>query len=186
VTPEEMSARLTSILDEVTMMTTDPRDWGRADLQGAVAVWDRLDRLIDTLTVLRRDHAFVLARRLPDQYTAATIHGAVTVHRNPTKNDLWDGHGLIGDLAETVINADGERIEAVPVDTLRSVLPACGQGATSSKWKITEVRKVLPDEVVAARHSVEWGDTLIARGPLYVSRNSRPPVDTGTSSTATV
>jgi hypothetical protein len=170
-----MSARLDAIVDEIGMMTTDPREWGREDLQGAVAVWDRLDRLIGELSVLRRDHAIVLANRLPDQYTAATAHGAVTVHRNPLKTEAWDGHGVLADLAAPMIDGNGERLEAVPVSILRDVLPAVAQGATSSRWKVNELRKINPG-IVESRRTVTWGDVLIARGPLpYAARRTVAP-----------
>lgn len=175
MTPQELSDRIAAVLLEVTTWTADPRDWGRADLDGAGEVWDRLDRLIIDLTILRRDHAVVLAHRIDDQQTLYTRDGAVTVHRDLPRSEKWDGHGVIGELADPMVTKDGDIIDAVPVDVLRDVLPACGPGATSSKWKVTALRQVLPsaDEY----REVTYGDAIIARGPIPSQvRHAKPPV----------
>lgn len=160
-------------LDGVAELVDDwqiPNDWGRDDVDTAVAVWDRLDHLIATLSVLRREHGITVARRIPDEYTAPTRHGLVTVHTQTEKTETWDGHAVLGDLSEEVIDANGERIQAIPLDVARDVIPACGPGAVSSKWKVTRLRATRP-EVEQRHHTVTWGDTLIARGVRY---NARP------------
>ena len=175
MTPQELSDRIADVMVEVATWTADPRDWGRSDLDGAVEVWDRLDRLMTDLAVLRRDHAVVLGRRVDDQQTAFTRDGRVTIHRDVPRTERWDGHGLLGELASTLVDtASGEIVDAVPVDVLRAVVPACGQGATSSKWKISELRKVLQQP--EAFREVDYGDAVIARGPIPSRvRNARPP-----------
>ena len=175
MTPQELSDRIAAVLLEGDDMDRDPRDWGRADLDVAGEVWDRLDRLIIDLTILRRDHAVVLAHRIDDQQTLYTRDGFVTVHRDLPRSEKWDGHGVIGELADPMVTKDGDIIDAVPVDVLRDVLPACGPGATSSKWKVTALRQVLPsaDEY----REVTYGDTIIARGPIPSQvRHAKPPV----------
>lgn len=173
-TPNELSDRIAAVLTEVSLWSTDPREWGRSDLDGAAEVWSRLDRLITDLTILRRDHAVVLARRIDDQQTLYTRDGAITVHRDVPRTERWDGHRLLGELAERIVDVNGEIHEAVPVDVLRSVVPACVQGQTSSRWKVTELRKVL-DQPEQYRE-VDYGDAVIARGPLPSRvRHARPP-----------
>lgn len=174
MTPNELSDRIAAVRVEVASWTTDPRDWGRPDLDGSGEVWDRLDRLIVDLTILRRDHAVVLARRVGDQATLYTRDGSVTVHRDVPRTERWDGHELLGKLAVRLISPDGEIVEAVPVDVARAVIPACVQGQTSSRWKITELRKVLDDP--ESFREVDYGDAVIARGPLPSRvRNAKPP-----------
>lgn len=173
MTPTEMADALDAVAVQIAALTTDPREWGRDDLQGAVEVWDRIDRLITDLVILRRDHGIVLARRIPDEYRAETRNGVVTLHREPSVSVEWDGWELTAALAEPMINTDGERIEAIPLDDVRAVVPACGQGATSSKWKITELRQRLTDADKFRRTT--FGDTTVARGPQY-RRRSTPPV----------
>jgi hypothetical protein len=179
VTPQELSDRIATLLAEVASWQADPRGWGRDDLDGAIEVWDRLDRLITDLTIIRRDHAVTLAHRISDEHTGTTRSGPVTVHRDTPRSERWDGHGLLGELAEQMITADGEIVDAVPVDVLRDVVPACAQGQTSSKWKVTELRKVLPKP--EDFREVEYGIAIVARGPVPGRlRNLRPPavVDT--------
>lgn len=174
MTAAEMADVLDQIQTAVDALTADPRDWDREQIDDAIGVWDRLDRLATSAQILRRDHAVVLARRLPDEYTA----GPVTVHRTVEKTEAWDGHAVIADIASPVINADGERIDAVPVEILRDVLPACGQGAVSSKWKRTSLDRIDP-EIAKQRRTVTYGDNLIARGPLaYQARRRASRADT--------
>ena len=178
MTPHEMSDALDRIEVAINALTTDPRDWGRTELDGAVEVWARFNRLIDSLMILRRDHAVVLARRIPDQYTATTRQGAETIHRTVPKNEAWDGHRLLGELAVPLVSLpDGDIIDAIPVDVARAVIPACEQGRTSSKWKVTEVRKRIPDAEKRLR-KVTYGDAVVAPGPVpYQARRSRAPVE---------
>lgn len=180
VSPEELSDRIADVAAEVaTWSDIDPRDWGRGDLDGAVEVWDRLDRLMIDLAILRRDHALTLARRVDNEQKAYTRDGPVMIHRDVPRNERWDGHRVLGELAEHLVNVDGELIDAVPVEVLRAVLPACVQGQTSSRWKITELRKVL--EQPEAFREVDYGDAVIARGPVPSRvRNSRPPDERNT------
>lgn len=175
MTPQELSDRIAGVMVEVASWTADPRDWGRSDLDGAVEVWDRLDRLMTDLAVLRRDHAVVLGRRVDDQQTAFTRDGRVTIHRDVPRTERWDGHELLGELASPLIDGDtGEVLDAVPVDVLRAVVPACVQGQTSSRWKITELRKVVQNP--ERYREVDYGDALVARGPLPSRvRNAKPP-----------
>ena len=177
MTPQELSDRIAAVLVEVAQWTIDPRDWGRSDLDGAVEVWDRLDRLMTDLAVLRRDHAVVLARRIDNEAKAYTRDGSIVIHRDIPRNERWDGHRVIGELAAPLVDTTtGEMVQAVPIDVLRDVLPACGQGATSSKWKITALRKVLqnPEDF----REVDYGDAVIARGPLPSRvRNTKPPAE---------
>lgn len=175
VSPEELSDRIADVAAEVaTWSDIDPRDWGRGDLDGAVEVWDRLDRLMTDLAIIRRDHALTLAHRVNNEQKAYTRDGPVMIHRDVPRNERWDGHRVLGELAEHLVNVDGEFVDAVPVEVLRAVLPACVQGQTSSRWKITELRKVLPQPEVF--REVDYGDAVIARGPTSARvRNSRPP-----------
>ena len=177
MTPQELSDRIAAVMVEVASWSADPRDWGRSDLDGAVEVWDRLDRLMTDLAVLRRDHAVVLGRRVNDEQTAFTRDGRVTIHRDVPRNERWDGHAVIGELAESLINKEtGEVVDAVDVETLRAVIPACVQGQTSSRWKITELRKVMQQP--EAFREVDYGDAVIARGPLSARvRYARPPAE---------
>jgi hypothetical protein len=177
VTPQELSDRIAAVMVEVTSWSADPREWGRSDLDGAVEVWDRLDRLMTDLAVLRRDHAVVLGRRVDNEQTAFTRDGRVTVHRDVPRNERWDGHRVLGELAEPLVDTTtGEVVDAVAVDVLRAVIPACVQGQTSSRWKITELRKVMQQP--EAFREVDYGDAVIARGPLPLRvRNARPPAE---------
>jgi hypothetical protein len=155
--------------------TTDPRDWGRDDLDAAIEVWSRLDRLITDLGILRRDHAIVLGRRVDNEQSATTRDGRVTIHRDLPRTERWDGHRVLGELAAPLIDtATGEVVNAVDVEVLRRVVPACVQGQTSSRWKISELRKVLPQP--EQFREVVYGDAVVARGPLSGPvRNARPP-----------
>lgn len=174
MTPREFSDRIDAVLTEVASWTTDPREWGRPDLDGAGEVWDRLDRLITDLTILRRDHAVVLAHRIDDQQTLYTRDGTVIVHRDVPRTERWDGHAVLGALGDEMVSRDGEIVDAIPVDVARAVLPACVQGQTSSRWKITELRKVL--DAPESFREVDYGDAVIARGPLPSRvRHARPP-----------
>jgi hypothetical protein len=169
---DEVIARLAGIESELDSLLPAANSWGRDDVDAAVEVWDRYDRLISLLMLIRRDHGMVLARRLPDQYTTVLASGErVTVHRETPKKEQWDGWQILGDLAQPVVNPDGELLDAIPVDVARKVIPACGQGAVSSKWKITELANLLnPDDY----RTVTWDDPVIARGPRY-GANSKPP-----------
>jgi hypothetical protein len=179
MTPQELSDRIADVMVEVTTWTADPRDWGRSDLDGAVEVWDRLDRLMTDLAVLRRDHAVVLARRVDNEQTAYTRDGRITIHRAVPSTERWEGHELLGELAETLVDTTtGERVPAVELNVLRAVIPACGQGQTSSRWKVTELRKVM--ENPERYREVDYGDAVIARGPIPSRvRNARPPAVQG-------
>ena len=54
----------------------------------------------------------------------------------------WDGSALLGTLAvPRVDTTTGEVEDVIPVSVLRDVLPAVGPGATSSKWKVSGLRK---------------------------------------------
>lgn len=174
MTPQELSDRIADVLLEVAAWTADPRDWGRPDLDGAVEVWDRLDRLITDLTILRRDHAVVLARRIDNEQTAFTRDGRIVIHRDTPRTERWDGHSLLGELADRIVDVNGEIHEAIDVDVARAVIPACVQGQTSSRWKVTELRKVVqnPEQF----REVDYGDAVVARGPTPGrARNRRPP-----------
>ena len=173
MTPQELNQRLTAVEADTATWATHPGEWHREDVDDALEVWDRLDRLIDSLMALRHDYAHTLARRLPDQYTGDTHNGRVTVHRTVDARHRWDGHGLVEALSRSLIDPDtGEVTRAIPTEVAAAVIPACGQGQTSSKWKISEVRKhVQADDF----HKVTYGDALIARGPLaYQARNTKP------------
>ncbi len=144
-------------------------DWARQDIDYAVELWDRLDKLITNAMIVRRDHGVILARRIPDEYTTAD---GLTVHRTIETHHEWDGHAVLGALAQPLVNIDtGEMVEAIPLADARDVIPACGQGATSSKWKITELRKRLDPTPF---HKVEYGSSIIARGPNTYTRNKTP------------
>jgi len=177
VTPQELSDRIAAVMVEVATWMVDPSEWGRDDLDTAIEVWNRLDRLMIDLAVLRRDHARVLARRVDNEQTVITRDGSVTIHRDVPRNEKWDGHRVLGELAAPLIDADtGEVVEAVDVEVLRRVIPACVQGQTSSRWKITELRKEMqnPEHL----RSVEYGDAVIARGPMPGQvKHARPPKD---------
>jgi len=176
MTPQEMSDAIAEVAAIVIYWseTTDPAEWGRDDLDTAVEVWDRLDRLMTDLAILRRAHGIVLARRIDNERTAITRDGPTTIHRDLPRTERWDGHRVIAELAVELVDTDtGEVVQAVDVDVLRRVLPACGEGQTSSKWKISELRK----EIQADQYrEVTYGDAVIARGPLAAQvRNTRPP-----------
>jgi hypothetical protein len=177
VTPQELSDRIAGVLVEVAQWSADPRDWGRPDLDGAVEVWDRIDRLMTDLAILRRDHSVTLARRINNEQTAYTRDGSITIHRDVPRNERWDGHRVLGELAIPLVDATtGEMVEAVPVDIARAVIPACVEGQTSSRWKVTELRKIgLQPETF---REVDYGDAVVARGPLPSRvRHARPPVE---------
>jgi hypothetical protein len=165
----EMAARVRAVSAEVFSWTADPRDWGRDEVDDAVAVWDALDRLIDSLTILRRDHAVVLARRVDDQYTA----NGVTIHREVPMTEEWNGSDVLDAMSETVIDANGEAIQAIPVEDARAVLPACLPGQTSSRWKITELRQRIPRPEQHRKRV--YGDAYVARGPLAAAARRRKP-----------
>jgi len=152
--------------------------WGRDDVNAAVALWDSLDRLIGNLMILRRDHAIVLARRIPDQYTAPVGNGTVTVHRNLPKTEKWNGAGVLLALSQTMIDSNGEMVAAIPYDTARKVIPACGDGQTSSKWKMGELRKAIPN--ATEFRDVEWGEAQIARGQMW-QPNTKPVAESPAS-----
>jgi hypothetical protein len=177
MTPAEMSERLDAVRVETMTWTTDPRDWGRDDVDDAVEVWHRLHRLIGDLAILRRDHARVLARRIDDEHSATTRDGRITVHRQTERTDQWNGSDVIDALAVPMIDANGEVLPAIPADSARAVIPACEQGATSSRWKITELRKVV-ENADDFRRTV-YGETTIALGPLprALRRSARPLAD---------
>ena len=178
MTPSEMSDVLGRIADQVGNLTTDPREWGRGDVDASIEVWNRLDKIITDLTILRRDHAVVAATRIDDEHTAVTRDGIITVHRDTETTTVWDGAGVLDDLAQTVIDANGERIDAVPVDTLRKVIPACEPGKTSSKWRVRDLAQVSPG-IVRARSKVTDGDTMIKRGGSFTrNRYRKPSTDT--------
>ena len=175
MTPTEMADAIAAARTEVATWTSDPRDWGRADMDRAAEVWDRLDRLITDLTILRRDHGLVLARRVDDEFTALTRDGLLTVHRAVETSDQWDGDGVIDDMSEPLADANGEIVDAIRSDVLRDVLPACEPGATSSRWKVTAIRKRYPT-VEKTRRRVVYGDAVIARGGKRSSQRHRKPI----------
>jgi hypothetical protein len=177
VTPRELGDRLSSIHGEVLAWDSDALlAWTRSDVDDAVEAWTALDALITDLSILRRDAGIALARQLPDEYQTPT---GTVVHRDLPKTEKWDGHGVLTGLAEPVITTDGEKVDAIRLEVVAKVLPACGQGATSSKWKISELRKALPD--ADSYREVAWGDPVIAKGPqAYQARRTKPPVVAGT------
>jgi hypothetical protein len=158
----DTNQRLASIETDLNALVIDA-NWERDDLDAATEVWDRLDRLITNAMILRRDIAVALARRTGDEHRAVTAGGAVTIHRRVESSEQWDGHGVLMALAEEVIDRDGELIGAVRLDVAQRVLPAVGPGQTSSKWKMTELRQVLPN--ADEYRKVVTGDALVARGP---------------------
>ncbi len=150
-------------------------EWGPDDVDAVTEAWDRVDRLITNLGIIRRDLAIALARRTSDEHTAITAGGLVTVHRRVETSEQWDGAAVLMALAEEVIDRDGELIGAIRLDVAQRVLPACGPGQTSSKWKLTELRQAIPkaDEY----RKVQRGAALIARGPQSAAlraANRRP------------
>lgn len=168
MTLSELSGALQAVEDEVNTWSLPL--WSQPDLDDAVAVWDQFDRLITNLAILRRDHATVLARRIHDEYST----GEVTVHRTLPKSEKWDGHGVLTALSESVIDANGEMIEAIPLEVARAVIPACGEGQTSSKWKMGALKQHIPN--ATQFRQVEWGEAQVGRGPAYV-RNQTPSTD---------
>ena len=166
---------LAKILQQVAAIDADinaldiDADWDRDDIDDAVKLWDRLDKLITNAMIVRRDHGVILARRIPDEHTTGD---GITVHRTVESHHEWDGHAVLGALAKPLVDTGtGEMVEAIPLTDARDVIPACGQGATSSKWKITELRKRLDPTPF---HKVEYGSSIIARGPNTYGKNKTP------------
>jgi hypothetical protein len=95
------------------------------------------------------------------------------VHRTLPKTEKWDGAGVLHALSQTMIDSNGEMVAAIPYDTARAVIPACGDGQTSSKWKMGELRKAIPN--AREFREVEWGEAQIARGQQW-QPNTKPPV----------
>jgi hypothetical protein len=177
MTPTEMSDALAEISARLaTLGETNPAtEWGRGDVDRGIEVWNRLDRLMADVATLRRQHAVTLGHRIgKGDYLALTRDGTITVHRETETNHQWDGHAVLGELAQRLADMQtGDIVEAIPLDVARAVIPACGQGAVSSKWKVTELRKAIPDAETRL-HKTKFGDAMIARGPGR-QRNSKPP-----------
>lgn len=160
MTPHEAATWLrmleTSLANDLAQL--DPDDWD--DVDNTIDAWDTLDRIRAMIAVHVRDLSTRAAKLLPTaEYDAATG----TYHKTTPRTEKWDGFGVVGALGEPFIDADtGELVRAVPVDVLREVLPACGPGATSSKWK----RRALAAHMDVERYStVEWGTPVVVRGP---------------------
>lgn len=177
MTPHELSDRIAATQAEVATWTVNPAEWGREELDAAVEVWDRLDRLMTDLSILRREHAVELARRVDDERTSITRDGPVTVHRDIQRAERWDGHAVLGELAAPLIDiVNGELVDAITVEVLRTVLPAVGTGQTSSKWKISGLRKAMQNP--ERFRQVEYGTAVVVRGPQpSQTRNARPSTE---------
>jgi hypothetical protein len=171
----DVNRRLAAIELDVNALVIDP-EWGPEDRDAATETWDRIDRIIGNLRILLRDQGLALARRTDDEHTAVTANGAVTIHRHVESSEKWDGWSVLQALAEEVIDRDGELIGAVRLDTLQEVLPAVGQGQTSSKWKMGGLAKILPN--AKDYRKVDYGAALIARGPLPRALRNRKPAAT--------
>ena len=129
----------------------------RAEL---VAILDR-DPLGDDEAIYAWHHAHALAADLAvivDDLGAAAIKAMDNLtealvrtdqgfcHVGQTGSvDHWRGHELLGELgAEHYDTATGEKVQAIPVTTLREILPGCSHpNLTSSRWSTTALGKYL-------------------------------------------
>lgn len=91
-------------------------------------------------------------------------HGAFgTVVRMRTRKakEHWEGHALLGALSQLMADENGEVREAVPVSTLREVLPACSKpGLTSSKWLRSGLARIGFPADHYCKAEVEWVEHL--------------------------
>jgi hypothetical protein len=116
-----------ALLEEVT-----PDEFG---LDDRIEMWSLLDVMIGTLAVYRTQWALSAAGEMPwtETYTHPTLG---PFHRNAYPSTKWNGAGVLTALTRTMIDPDtGETVGAVPTEVLRDVLPAVGDGMTSSSWK---------------------------------------------------
>jgi hypothetical protein len=104
--------------------------------QAAAAVLDNLSVVVGQMAADALDAMHQLGR-----LEASTDLGPVHIGKGYAK-DEWRGYELLGVLAERVVHPDtGEVVEAVPVEVLRDVIPACSDPEhTSSKWKATALK----------------------------------------------
>jgi hypothetical protein len=132
------------------------------DLDALIDVWDALDIAHRVLGVIARDYSTAIADRLDGQeYTHQRVG---PLHPEQSRREQWRGHDLIAVLAQPVADTDtGQVIDAVPVDTLRAVLPACATDReTSSRWKVSGLRDRGVD--VDRYRAVEYGTPVLRRG----------------------
>ena len=124
--------------DDIGRLSADsPADYPTDDL---AHMWHRLDELRDALTVWVRDVAIELGDRIaadPEPFHTPATGGLYAERRTTSK---WDGYKVLRTLADTFVDPDtGVKVDAIPVDVLEVVLPACKPGQTSSKWNATAV-----------------------------------------------
>lgn len=104
--------------------------------QAAKAVLDDLATIVGQMEAEGVEAMIQLGRE-----TLETSLGPV--HTTPGyAREEWDGHALLGTLSTKLVNREtGEVLDAVPTSVLYDVLPAVTEGSTSSKWKISGLRK---------------------------------------------
>jgi len=150
--PEQVRAWVKARRDDIGYMSADsPED---LDLDELATMWHQLDTLTKDLAIWVRDLALELGHRLedmPDGYSHPGI--GVLEARRPHQNVKWDGAAVLAGLSQPVVDGNGERIDAVPLTTLRAVIP--GVNGTSSRWNVTG----LPDRLRKYR-DVTYGATL--------------------------
>jgi hypothetical protein len=136
MTPTE---QLLALQEQVDELLDEIRPAEFPDVDETLKCWAIVDEIITDLSVLRSEMSNIAAKIIPIGYT--TEDGELEVHTVTPTNTKWDGHGILNALGVPLIDQNsGEVIRAVPVDVLQDVLPACGKGATSSKWKITKLK----------------------------------------------
>jgi hypothetical protein len=143
------------------LANADPDDW---DDDAGLEVWHELDELLSALRIVHRRVGCNLADRLPSEYTHPTVG---VVHWDTESNTTWDGNGILNALGKPMVDQQtGEKdVPAVPVATLRKVLPACGPNQTSSKWKKTGLRAA---GIRPGNYSrTDYGQRVLRRGPKY-------------------
>jgi len=117
--------------------------------EARIRAWRHGEEALRSLAVvvgqMRWDATDALAQLGEDQL--GTDLGPVHMGWRPGRQE-WRGYELLDRLGMKVIDPmTGEMVDAVPVDVLRDVLPACSKPeTTSSRWSTTGLDRWLPDD----------------------------------------
>lgn len=138
-----------------------PADFGEDALDDLLVLWERLDNVRQTATAVAREASTVAARLIGfnRQY-----EGPVTVHTTSQVSEKSDGRGILMSLVTDMIEPEtGEKMLAIPLDVLLDILPAVGEGQTSSKWKKSGLKNhdIDPEKFI----KTEYGPQQVRLGP---------------------
>ena len=146
------------------LLTTAPTDLDADSLDDVIVLWSELRGLANDVYVMVRELGTLIADEMDLEHRDEYEHPKVgPLYTDRARNERWNGAAVLAALCKPMVDPEvGEFEPAVPVGVLAKVLPAVGEGQTSSKWKKSGLRAVGldPDDYV----TTEWQRAQVRPG----------------------